>query len=146
MTGKTTPILDGNSPMGYKSKGTDPNRINHNRCQKKYKGARPNGPPSPFTLPMRLFMEENAHKMSQDQMLEALGHVFGVYLNKHHLKSYLTYHPLKFAGKQTDYKLNMPAYKPETELEKYLDDPLAVADQLPLSAQKEYEKLYAKTP
>jgi len=91
-------------------------------------------------------MEENSHKMSQAQMLEVLNHIFGVYLTKYQLKSYLTYHPLVFSRKKTDYKLEMPAHKPETELQKYLDDPLAAADELPLSAQKEYDKLYAKTP
>jgi len=120
--------------MGYKAKGTAPNHINQNKCQRKFQGARPNGPPSPVTNPMRVFIQQHAHKMSIPQMLSILNAGFGADLHLCQLKAFLRTRPEIRFGKRNKHLI--------LEFEMEHEDPLEAADLLPQSTLKEYDKLY----
>jgi hypothetical protein len=133
--------------MGYKSKGTHPNHINLNKCQRKFDGARPNGPPSPISNNMALFIEQNREKISMVQMLELLNATFKGDLKLKQLEQYCRKHKIKCRRAKNKMLIaDMPNFKSSgTALDDYLanlEDPLDAADLLPDAIKRAYDALY----
>lgn len=117
--------------MGYKSKGKCPNRINRNKCHRRFRGARANGPVSPVDTAMHIFIESNKDKMDIRQMLFALNSIFNRNLKLYQLQQFSTKHNIKYSSK-TNLIIEMPNE----------DNILDVADLLPESIKKQYDKIY----
>lgn len=133
--------------MGYKSRGLRPNNVNLNKCQRKFDGARPNGPPSPISNNMALFIEQNREKMSMTQMLAILNATFKGDLKLGQLQQYCKKHKIKFrTSKNPMIITDMPNFKSSgTALDDYLanlEDPLDAADLLPDAIKRAYDALY----
>lgn len=134
--------------MGYKSRGLRPNNINLNKCQRRFQGARANGPPSPISNNMRILIDQYHQYVTRRQMLDILNGAFGGKLKMGQLYQYCKKHGIQFSRKSNNIIVDMPNFKSSGDtLDDHLaamEDPLDAADMLPESIKKEYDILYGE--
>jgi len=132
--------------MGYKSRGLRPNNVNLNKCQRKFRGARANGPPSPVTNNMAVLIEQYKDAVNIQQMCDILNAAFGNRIKLSQLAQYCAKHKIKFLKKKNAIIVTAPNFKSSGDpLDDYLaslEDPLDAADMLPEAIKRAYDELY----
>lgn len=118
--------------MGYKPKTKRKTHVNQNKNFRRYKGARKNGPPSPFGIQEEMLIEQYHGKINDQALLDLLILTFKKSFKIYQLRMYLK--SRGFIQHKNRTKL------PTVEIP--MLDREAILAQIPESVKKQYDKLY----
>lgn len=119
--------------MGYKAKTQSKNRANQNKNFRRVKGARRNGPPSPFGPLEELLIHTYLGKLNQADILSLLILTFRKPFTLNQLHRYMKTNKLTF-GKNIKSRIE--------EIEIPAIDRDFILSQIPESVKKEYDKMF----